>query len=41
MVEGYKKAFEVKEKMDKIVNILKVINYDNNIIDIEFEDEKD
>ncbi|WQZ31092.1 hypothetical protein E5Q04_06395 [Helicobacter pylori] len=39
--EGYKKAFEAKEKAYKIVNILKAINHDNNIIDIEPEDEKD
>lgn len=39
--EGYKKALEAKEKMDKIVNILKAINHDNNTIDIEPEDEKD
>lgn len=39
--EGYKKALEAKEKMDKIVNTLKAINHDNNIIDIEPEDEKD
>lgn len=32
---------EAKEKMDKIVNTLKAINHDNNIIDIEPEDEKD
>ncbi|GAA8140783.1 hypothetical protein NP0150_13370 [Helicobacter pylori] len=37
--EGYKQAAE--EKMDKIVNTLKAINHDNNIIDIEPEDEKD
>ncbi len=36
--EGYKKALEAKEKMDKIVNTLKAINHDNNIIDIEPED---
>ncbi len=39
--EGYKKALEAKEKMDKIVNTLKAINHDNNTIDIEPEDEKD
>ncbi len=39
--EGYKKALEAKEKMDEIVNALKTINHDNNIIDIEPEDEKD
>ncbi|GAA7014845.1 hypothetical protein Kyoto25A_09760 [Helicobacter pylori] len=39
--EGYKKALEAKEKAYKIVNILKAINHDNNIIDIESEDEKD
>ncbi|GAA9481036.1 hypothetical protein HpHA295_09480 [Helicobacter pylori] len=39
--EGYKKALEAKEKAHKIVNILKAINHDNNIIDIESEDEKD
>ncbi|EPZ72099.1 hypothetical protein [Helicobacter pylori] len=39
--EGYKKALETKEKAYKIVNILKAINHDNNIIDIEPEDEKD
>lgn len=39
--EGYKKALEAKEKAYKIVNILKAINHDNNIIDIEPEDEKD
>ncbi|GAA7647004.1 hypothetical protein BTM240_13840 [Helicobacter pylori] len=38
--EGYKKALEAKEKAYKIVNILKAINHDNNIIDIEPEDEK-
>ncbi|MFP6081917.1 hypothetical protein ACLF84_05095 [Helicobacter pylori] len=36
--EGYKKALEAKEKMDEIVNALKTINHDNNIIDIEPED---
>ncbi len=39
--EGYKKALETKEKAYKIVDILKAINHDNNIIDIEPEDEKD
>ncbi len=39
--EGYKKALEAKEKMNEIVNALKTINHDNNIIDIEPEDEKD
>ncbi len=39
--EGYKKALEAKEKMDEIVNALKTINHDNNIIDIEPEDEKE
>ncbi|UOS08927.1 hypothetical protein [Helicobacter pylori] len=39
--EGYKKALEAKEKAYKIVNILKAINHDNNIIDIIPEDEKD
>ncbi|MFT2616299.1 hypothetical protein ACMWQL_03635 [Helicobacter pylori] len=39
--EGYKKALEAKEKEYKIVNILKAINHDDNIIDIEPEDEKD
>ncbi|GAA7160770.1 hypothetical protein VN0480_09270 [Helicobacter pylori] len=39
--EGYKKALEAKEKAYKIVNTLKAINHDNNIIDIEPEDEKD
>ncbi|WP_231247900.1 hypothetical protein [Helicobacter pylori] len=39
--EGYKKALEAKEKAYKIVNSLKAINHDNNIIDIEPEDEKD
>ncbi len=39
--EGYKKALEVKEKAYKIVNILKAINHDNNIIDMEPKDEKD
>ncbi len=41
VAEGYKKALETKEKAYKIVNILKAINHDNNIIDIEPEDEKD
>ncbi|WP_231201194.1 hypothetical protein [Helicobacter pylori] len=36
--EGYKKALEAKEKVYKIVNILKAINHDNNIIDIDPED---
>ncbi|WRD22721.1 hypothetical protein E5K61_06240 [Helicobacter pylori] len=36
--EGYKKALEAKEKMDEIVNALKTINHDNNIIDIGPED---
>ncbi|GHP23589.1 hypothetical protein VN1175_08520 [Helicobacter pylori] len=39
--EGYKKALEAKEKAYKIVNILKVINHDNNIIVLDPEDEKD
>ncbi|WP_208355616.1 hypothetical protein [Helicobacter pylori] len=39
--EGYKKALEAKEKMDEIINALKTINHDSNIIDIEPEDEKD
>ncbi|UOS54137.1 hypothetical protein [Helicobacter pylori] len=39
--EGYKKALEAKEKAYKIVNILKAINHDNNIIDMEPKDEKD
>ncbi|GAA7152195.1 hypothetical protein ID0623_08650 [Helicobacter pylori] len=39
--EGYKKALEVKEKAYKIVNILKAIDHDNNIIDMEPKDEKD
>ncbi|GAA6967762.1 hypothetical protein ID0109_09300 [Helicobacter pylori] len=39
--EGYKQAAEAKEKAYKIVNILKAINHDNNIIDIEPKDEKD
>ncbi len=38
VAEGYKKALEAKEKAYKIVNILKAINHDNNIIDIEPED---
>ncbi|GHS45227.1 hypothetical protein JP0125_10220 [Helicobacter pylori] len=41
VAEGYKKALEAKEKAYKIVNTLKAINHDNNIIDIEPEDEKD
>ncbi len=41
VAEGYKKALEAKEKAYKIVNILKAINHDNNIIDIEPEYEKD
>ncbi len=41
VAEGYKKVLEAKEKTHKIVNILKAINHDNNIIDIEPEDEKD
>ncbi|GAA7202039.1 hypothetical protein HpCK2_08680 [Helicobacter pylori] len=41
VAEGYKKALEAKEKAYKIVNILKAINHDNNIIDIEPEDERD
>ncbi|WP_154466357.1 hypothetical protein [Helicobacter pylori] len=41
VAEGYKKALEAKEKAYKIVNILKAINHDNNIIDLEPEDEKD
>ncbi|GAA6992286.1 hypothetical protein HpCHC82_05070 [Helicobacter pylori] len=41
VAEGYKKALEAKEKAYKIVNILKAINHDNNIIDIVPEDEKD
>ncbi|MGL2465482.1 hypothetical protein ACOWNH_01585 [Helicobacter pylori] len=36
--EGYKKALEAKERMDKIVNDLKTINHNNNTIDIEPED---
>ncbi|WQZ39889.1 hypothetical protein E5P90_06080 [Helicobacter pylori] len=39
--EGYKKALEAKEKAYEIVDILKAINHDNNIIDMEPEDEKD
>ncbi|WRF67625.1 hypothetical protein FNE45_06055 [Helicobacter pylori] len=39
--EGYKKTLEAKEKADKILNTLKAISHDNNIIDIEPEDEKD
>ncbi len=39
--EGYKKALEAEEKAYKIVNTLKAINHDNNIIDIEPEDKKD
>ena len=39
-LEGYKKALEAKEKMDKIVNTLKAINHDNNTIDIEPERRK-
>ncbi len=39
--EGYKKALEAKENMDKFANTLKAINHDNNTIDIEPEDEKD
>ncbi|MFT2642573.1 hypothetical protein [Helicobacter pylori] len=39
--EGYKKALEAKEKAYKIVNTLKAIDHDNNIIDIDPEDEKD
>lgn len=38
--EGYKKALEAKEKAYEIVDILKAINHDNNIIDIVPEDEK-
>ncbi len=41
VAEGYKKALEAKEKAYEIVNTLKAINHDNNIIDIEPEDEKD
>ncbi len=39
--EGYKKVLEAKEEVYKIVNILKAINHDNNIIDLDPEDEKD
>lgn len=39
--EGYKKALEAKEKAYEIVDILKAINHDNNIIDMESEDERD
>ncbi|WRD02455.1 hypothetical protein E5K82_06010 [Helicobacter pylori] len=39
--EGYKQVLEAKEKADKILNTLKAISHDNNIIDIEPEDEKD
>ncbi|MCQ2926996.1 hypothetical protein JT231_01105 [Helicobacter pylori] len=39
--EGYKQVLEAKEKADKILNTLKAINHDNNMIDIEPEDEKD
>ncbi|GAA7992923.1 hypothetical protein HpCS18_13310 [Helicobacter pylori] len=39
--EGYKKALEAKEKAYEIVDILKAINHDSNIIDIEPKDEKD
>lgn len=39
--EGYKKALEAKEKAYEIVDILKAINHDNNIIDMEPEDERD
>ncbi|WRC91024.1 hypothetical protein E5K81_06145 [Helicobacter pylori] len=38
--EGYKQVLEAKEKADKIVNTLKAINHDNNIVDIEPESEK-
>ncbi len=41
VAEGYKKALEAKEKAYEIVDILKAINHDNNIIDMEPEDEKD
>ncbi len=41
VAEGYKKVLEAKEKAYKIVNILKAINHDNNIIDLEPEDKKD
>ncbi|MGL2758013.1 hypothetical protein ACQJ8Z_04785 [Helicobacter pylori] len=36
--EGYKQVLEAKEKADKILNTLKAISHDNNIIDIEPED---
>ncbi|WP_305860449.1 hypothetical protein [Helicobacter pylori] len=36
--EGYKQVLETKEKADKILNTLKAISHDNNIIDIESED---
>ncbi|MFP5996298.1 hypothetical protein ACLF8S_05220 [Helicobacter pylori] len=39
--EGYKQVLEAKEKADRILNTLKAISHDNNIIDIEPEDEKD
>ncbi|WQT66544.1 hypothetical protein E5D99_06120 [Helicobacter pylori] len=39
--EGYKKVLEAKEEAYEIVNILKAINHDNNIIDVDPEDEKD
>ncbi|GAA7216149.1 hypothetical protein BD0076_03910 [Helicobacter pylori] len=35
--EGYKQVLEAKEKADKILNTLKAISHDNNIIDIEHE----
>ncbi|MCQ2902253.1 hypothetical protein JT166_02385 [Helicobacter pylori] len=38
--EGYKQVLEAKEKADKILNTLKAINHDNNIVDIEPESEK-
>ncbi|ADO07463.1 hypothetical protein HPPC_06275 [Helicobacter pylori PeCan4] len=41
VAEGYKKVLEAKEEVYKIVNILKAINHDNNIIDLDPEDEKD
>ncbi|GAA7254886.1 hypothetical protein HpCK38_07830 [Helicobacter pylori] len=41
VAEGYKKVLEAKEKAYKIVNILKAINHNNNIIDIDPENEKD
>ncbi|WP_120875456.1 hypothetical protein [Helicobacter pylori] len=41
VAEGYKQVLEAKEKTDKILNTLKAISHDNNIIDIEPEDEKD